>query len=131
MKKKVVIAGRLFSQRHPFVEGEETKYTVTIGCVPLEEYVAAHCDNGGFYRIELSATNRHDEISGPLDVFMMKIDTGYYQNGWRVGQNLEKRYSVHFGGKPLESVVGRLFNYNMNQKNYDRGWHRITITRLW
>jgi len=130
VKEAVSITGELRTCCSINVSGEKTTYTVKIGNVLISEYVAEHC-TGGYYSIQFHSTARCHQLSGQIDVFMQKTETGYYENGWRVGQEIAKKYKVHLGGLPIETRIGEMFGHKMSRTFYDHGWYRITITRLW
>jgi hypothetical protein len=131
MKSVVAISGVLRTLQEPRVEGKDTTYKVKVGNVPLEEYVAEHCKDGGYFKVELRNTKVRHELSGQLDVFMMKLSVGYYQNGWRVGQETERECRIHLGGQPISTMIGRIFRHEARRTYYDQGWYRIIFTKLW
>ena len=131
MNITVAISGVIHTLREPRVRGDDTTYKVRIGNVPVEEYIVEHCDDGGYFKIELRNTLVRHEVSGQIDVFMKKTDVGFYQNGWRVGQDSKKECKVHLGGKPISAAIGRMFEHQTTRTYYDQGWFRITLTKLW
>ena len=131
VKQIVSICGELRTCCSVNVGGADTTYTVKIGNVPLEQYVAEHC-TGGYYRIQFHSPQRAcHQLTGVVDVFMQKTETAYFENGWRVGEETETKSKVHLGGIPIDTRVGKMFKHPTSRTYYDHGWYRITISRLW
>jgi len=131
MKHTVAISGILRTLQESRVGGRDTTYKVKVGNVSIEDYIAEHCHDGGYFKVELRNTLFQYMLSGQIDVFMMKTKTGFYQNGWRVAQDSKQKCRVHLGGQPISTAIGQIFWHETTRTYYNQGWYRITLTKLW
>ena len=134
MREEVKISGELRTLENMPEPNGEKSFIVHLGDMPLDVLVAEHFENGGYLLIKMlsNQTARQVELHGPLDVFVQKNVTQYYENGWLITSDRQSpSYRVHLAGRSIITRVAEFFPHPAKRTYYDHGRRYFHFIKMW